>query len=722
MKNRILSLLLCAVMIAVLLPISVSALEEDKYPYIAGTQITDATADDVLGDGTVSYDPEKNVLTLNNATITAESATYGIYAEGDLLIELAGKNSVTSSGLSDRNICAAVYSQNGNIRIFAGENAADAVLTATASPQDSDTDCSSYGIYGKDIFIEDGAEVTAESGDASLKTGFKSCGISGSSVSIKNATVKAVAGSACYSYAIEGTKGIEIENSDVTAQSSSEVVYWEEYNVLHSAGIVASGEGDIHISGGTVKAQSNTADLFSADIASLYGNLTIDNKAIVQANYENAGYASADEAGVGAGLTAYGDIAINDAKVYARGREASISAGIYSIHGNVIINGEADAIGDRSDAPSLASGGSFGIFAQAGSVTVNGGKVTTSIGMTESYVCGAICAYGDVTVNAGEIFASGSVIIPIDGLEANLSCGILSSAGDVVFAGEAAKVTANGGYAGNCSAAVVAMAGDVKFLGGEVDLLGYISYADNYGIKCYGVIALSGEVQALSAKNAKASKGNIVFSGGNVMGLGITGAFRLDGEFIVEPSANLILTMKANEELVGEFDTWDIAWEDYPQAIKEYLQAQDEGAEGIDGSPFTERKVISDEIVSGWKSFFCSAQKTAPVNYTLTFETNGGSSIAPLTAEDGSVIDLSQYTPEKDGFSFTGWYTDAALTEAASSVTLDGNRTVYAGWEENSTTPDTGDSNNMPIWIALLIISCGVLGTVSLKKNKQSNN
>ena len=140
MKNRILSLLLCAVMIAALLPISVSALEEDKYPYIAGTQITDATADDVLGDGTVSYDPEKNVLTLNNATITAESATYGIYAEGDLLIELTGKNSVTSSGLSDRNICAAVYSQNGNIRIFAGENAADAVLTAKASPQDSDTD------------------------------------------------------------------------------------------------------------------------------------------------------------------------------------------------------------------------------------------------------------------------------------------------------------------------------------------------------------------------------------------------------------------------------------------------------------------------------------------------------------------------------------------------------------------------------------------------------
>ena len=253
MKKRILSLLLCAVMIVGLMPMSVSALEEDKYPYVAGTQITPANAENVLGDGKVSYDPEENVLTLKNATITAGSEPYGIYAEGDLLIELVGENKITSSEASAQNICAAVYSKNGNIRIFAGDNSDDAVLIAEASLQNSETDYSSYGIYGQDIFVEDGVKVIAESGDASLQNGFKSCGISGDAISITNAAVNAVAGSGCYSYAIEGRKGITIENSDVIAQSNSEVVFWENYNVLQSGGIIAPAEGDIHISGGTTE-------------------------------------------------------------------------------------------------------------------------------------------------------------------------------------------------------------------------------------------------------------------------------------------------------------------------------------------------------------------------------------------------------------------------------------------------------------------------------------
>lgn len=745
MKKRISCLLICAVMIVGLMPMSVYALDKDKYPYVAGTQITDETAEDVLGDGTVSYNPDENVLTLKNAAITADDEPYGIYAEGDLQIELVGENSITSSAVSDENICAAIYSQNGNIRIFAGENADDAVLTAAASPQDADIDYSSYGILGQNIFIEDGVEVAAGSSDASLKSGFKSCGISGDTVSITNATVNALAASGCYSYAIEGTKGITIENSDVTAQSISEIVYWEDYNVLHSGGIIASEEGNIHISGGTVKAQSNAADLLSVDIGSLSGSLIIDNNAVVHANYEDNGYTSAAEGGVGAGLMAYGDITINDAKVYTRGREATVSAGICS-HENVIINGEVNAVGDRSDAPSLSSGGSFGVVAETGSVTINGGKVTTSIDMTEPAVCSGICAYGDVTVNAGEVFASGSTAVPIDGVEADMSCAILSQTGDVVFAGETAKVTANGGYANYASAAIFAMAGNVNFIAGDVDLLGYIDYADeeHWNIDCYGVIALSGEVQALSANSEKsASKGNIVFSGGNVRSFGNTGAFHLDGELIVEPSANLILTMKANEKLVGVFETWGLTWEDYPQAVNEFLQAQDEGAEEIDGSPFTEKAVISNEIVSNWKSFSCSAQKVEPATYTLTFETNGGSSIAALTAEDGSVIDLSQYTPEKDGFIFTGWYTDNSLTQKVTSVTLDSNKTVYAGWtaeeapaaseetpeapdeapatSKDSTSPYTGSSDTILLWVILLFASGGIISAITFRNKKHSN-
>lgn len=61
---------------------------------IAGTSVTDGNAEDVFGDGTVSYDAENNILTLNGATIIPEQETPGIvyYGEADLTINLKGTN------------------------------------------------------------------------------------------------------------------------------------------------------------------------------------------------------------------------------------------------------------------------------------------------------------------------------------------------------------------------------------------------------------------------------------------------------------------------------------------------------------------------------------------------------------------------------------------------------------------------------------------------------
>ena len=46
---------------------------------VAGTQVTKTNQNDVLGDGTVSYDPDTHTLTLNNAHLTlGEDAEEGI--------------------------------------------------------------------------------------------------------------------------------------------------------------------------------------------------------------------------------------------------------------------------------------------------------------------------------------------------------------------------------------------------------------------------------------------------------------------------------------------------------------------------------------------------------------------------------------------------------------------------------------------------------------------
>lgn len=77
-----------------------------------------------------------------------------------------------------------------------------------------------------------------------------------------------------------------------------------------------------------------------------------------------------------------------------------------------------------------------------------------------------------------------------------------------------------------------------------------------------------------------------------------------------------------------------------------------------------------------------SSGGSASTTYTLTFETNGGSTISKVTKNKGTSIDLAQYAPTKSGATFEGWYADKGLTKKITSVKLDANTTVYAKWTE----------------------------------------
>ena len=74
--------------------------------------------------------------------------------------------------------------------------------------------------------------------------------------------------------------------------------------------------------------------------------------------------------------------------------------------------------------------------------------------------------------------------------------------------------------------------------------------------------------------------------------------------------------------------------------------------------------------------------------YTLSFVTNGGSAIASVTAAGGTTINLGSYKPTRSGYTFEGWYADAALTISVKNVTLTSDMTVYAKWVE---ADDVGD-------------------------------
>ena len=80
--------------------------------------------------------------------------------------------------------------------------------------------------------------------------------------------------------------------------------------------------------------------------------------------------------------------------------------------------------------------------------------------------------------------------------------------------------------------------------------------------------------------------------------------------------------------------------------------------------------------------------------YTVTFETSGGSAVAPVTVDAGSTA-TKPADPTKSGHNFGGWYKDSTLQTpwdfANGTVTAD--TTLYAKWTANPPAPSYDDSD-----------------------------
>lgn len=71
--------------------------------------------------------------------------------------------------------------------------------------------------------------------------------------------------------------------------------------------------------------------------------------------------------------------------------------------------------------------------------------------------------------------------------------------------------------------------------------------------------------------------------------------------------------------------------------------------------------------------------------HTVTFDSRGGSAVAPKTTEYDAAVPAPA-APSRTGYTFTGWYTDAAATaelfDFDTKISVD--LTLYAGWSVNS--------------------------------------
>lgn len=101
--------------------------------------------------------------------------------------------------------------------------------------------------------------------------------------------------------------------------------------------------------------------------------------------------------------------------------------------------------------------------------------------------------------------------------------------------------------------------------------------------------------------------------------------------------------------------------------------------------------------------------------YTVTFETNDGSEVASQTVEHGSKV-TKPADPTREGYTFTGWFTDEQLTEAVDfNSAISGNVTLYAGWEK-----DTSAGLIAGIVIACVVAAAIVVAVVVVIKKRKA--
>lgn len=67
--------------------------------------------------------------------------------------------------------------------------------------------------------------------------------------------------------------------------------------------------------------------------------------------------------------------------------------------------------------------------------------------------------------------------------------------------------------------------------------------------------------------------------------------------------------------------------------------------------------------------------------FTVKYETNGGTVFEDETYNKGKFLKLDK-VPEREGYIFEGWYSDEALTNKVTSVTVGADITLYAAWTE----------------------------------------
>ena len=414
----------------------------DYQLWIKGTQATNWNKDDVLGDGTVSYDPDKGILTLNGADITVDAESKkpfgntGICYKGDedLIIDASEASTVmgTEEGgvgiVSTKNITIkGTLTVGGDV---SGINCSGSKIIVSGKVSTTGRVAGIYLGEG-DITVESGAELTAtgneaagiwindDKGTVTVSKGAKLSAV-GAEVGAIDAVVKnAIAGTAWTDRT--GTKGetdIAVNTAGKRIDKKFKKVQFPalvRYN-LWVGGIQATSENKNDMLGdGTVSydPKAGILTLKGANIKSdpdmQHGDAGIyydDGKDLI-IDATEASTVTAMDKNTGVGITSTENLTLKGT--------LSASGGICGINcfGNKItVSGKVDA-----------KGGETGIYLSRGDVTISSGADLSAEGGDLAGIA-VNDPKGTVTIKKGaKVSAAGGAAGAIDAIVKNAIAG-----------------------------------------------------------------------------------------------------------------------------------------------------------------------------------------------------------------------------------------------------------------------------------------------------------
>jgi hypothetical protein len=247
MKQKFLTVLLVFCLVLTLVPTTAFALDFDVT--INGTAVTDANADNVLGDGTVSYDAATNTLMLNGANLTqiqnntgkaftikvSGNNTVAINTGSTDLIETNAPLTVTGDAQATLKLSGA--NRNSSIRCIDAQGSVTVESITLILTNSNNTGIQTTG----DITIQNGATVKGDTGNMLYATT-----PGAGKLTVTDSTVEApLEGTSVSGWMSAWVNAMEISNSEVDIVAANGIYATDDVVICNGSNVKVTADGTV---------------------------------------------------------------------------------------------------------------------------------------------------------------------------------------------------------------------------------------------------------------------------------------------------------------------------------------------------------------------------------------------------------------------------------------------------------------------------------------------